>query len=76
MIVFYNSLMLRSPTLIAYIPGMKTKYLNLYTDYLISTTGYARATEIGFVGLAIAGSKLGYRRLINMQGATLQKMPS
>ncbi|SFM49792.1 hypothetical protein SAMN05421863_11361, partial [Nitrosomonas communis] len=29
--------MLRSPTLIAYIPGMKTKYLDLYTDYLIST---------------------------------------
>ena len=38
--------MLRSPTLIAYIPGMKTKYLDLYTDYLISTTGYARATEL------------------------------
>ncbi|SDW59787.1 hypothetical protein SAMN05421882_10187 [Nitrosomonas communis] len=25
---------------------MKTKYLDLYTDYLISTTGYARATEL------------------------------
>lgn len=25
---------------------MKTKYLDLYTDYLISTNGYARATEL------------------------------
>ncbi|TYP81141.1 MULTISPECIES: hypothetical protein [Nitrosomonas] len=25
---------------------MKTKYPNLYTDYLISTTGYATATEL------------------------------
>ncbi|SFN14348.1 hypothetical protein [Nitrosomonas communis] len=25
---------------------MKTKYIDLYTDYLISTTGYARATEL------------------------------
>jgi hypothetical protein len=28
------------------ITGMETKYLDLCTDYLISTTGYARATEL------------------------------